>query len=239
MLQIDNEKLQKFEMMKNRFLEKTVIPKENNWKMKSNNEIWLEIVSQVMVVGNSTPHTKFMQRIDLQNDISYDSLLKLASEEEVSKRINSVLLAVGTRYASKELSKSTKTRCLVHNFNEFKGYINGNLGFLNKLTKISNDKLRIDYIMKNLRYLKNKGARDFLMEQGIVKNAIAFDIRVQNILQEMDIQLPKGFAGNPKIYATIEKELLEKVCEPLGISGVMFDRMLYQNYEGCLAIARM
>ena len=60
--------------MKNHFLPETITPKDNNWKMKSNNELWLNVVSQVMVVGNSTPHTKFMQRAELQKAISYDSV---------------------------------------------------------------------------------------------------------------------------------------------------------------------
>jgi len=92
--------------------------------------------------------------------------------------------------------------------------------------------------MKELKYLKNKGAIDFLMELGFVKNALAFDTLVQNVLQEMGIELPKDVAGDSLLYAKIEKEILEKVCKPLEISGVILDRMLYQNYIECLAIAR-
>ena len=80
--------------------------------------------------------------------------------------------------------------------------------------------------------------KSFLNGTRIVKNALAFDTRVQNILQEMGIELPKDFSGNPVLHAKIEKEILEKVCEPLEISGVMLDRMLYQNYIECLAITR-
>ena len=73
--------------------------------------------------------------------------------------------------------------------------------------------------------------KSFLNGTRIVKNALAFDTRFQNILQEMGIELQKDFSGNPVLHAKIEKEILEKVCEPLEISGVMLDRMLYQNYR--------
>lgn len=238
MLVIDNNQLQKFQTMKELFLSKTKVPIKDNWKEMTNNEIWLAIVAQVMVVGRSSPYEKFIKRRDLQNKISYQSLLKITDETELAKTINHVLLVVGTRYASKELSKSIKTKSLVHNLNEFRKYDNGTIGFLNKLTKFQTDKERINYIMKTLKYVKTKGARDFLMELGIIEDALALDVRVQNILQSMGIKLPKNFTSNPTQYARIEEEILKKLCKPLGITGVIFDRMLYQNYEGCLTIAR-
>ena len=89
--------------------------------------------------------------------------------------------------------------------------------------------------MSEIKYIKTKGARDFLMELGIVENAIAFDVRVQNVLQKIGINLPKKFTANPTLYSKIENEILEKICMPLSISGVMFDRMIYQNYNQILS----
>jgi hypothetical protein len=32
-------------------------------------------------------------------------------------------------------------------------------------------------------------------------------------------------------YDEIEQEILENICKPIGLSGIQFDRMLYQNYD--------
>jgi hypothetical protein len=69
------------------------------------------------------------------------------------------------------------------------------------------------------------------MELGLLKNAVAFDVRVRNVLDKMGIKTPKGFENDPKSYDTIESDILTEVCKPLGISGIEFDRMLYQNYD--------
>lgn len=234
MLEITDEILEKFSDLKIRYLEKTVLPKENNWIQKTTNELWFNVIAQVMVVGNSKPFDTFMERLDLQEKISYDSLLKLKTNEEILRQINFVLLAVGTRYASRTLTKSIKAKSLLWNFNKFRKYNNGVTGFLQEITNLSSDIQKIKRLMSELKYIKTKGARDLLMELGIVKNAIAFDVRVINILQKIGVNLPDNFTANPRLYSKIEKEILDKICEPLGISGVMFDRMLYQNYNKIL-----
>jgi len=33
------------------------------------------------------------------------------------------------------------------------------------------------------------------------------------------------------VYKRQEEELLLKVCKPLNLSGIEFDRMIYQNYK--------
>jgi len=69
------------------------------------------------------------------------------------------------------------------------------------------------------------------MELGLVRNAIALDVRVQNVLQKMGVETPTQIASSPRLYDEIENEILTKICRPLGILGVEFDRMLYQNYN--------
>ena len=81
----------------------------------------------------------------------------------------------------------------------------------------------------------SKSSRDLLMELGIVKNAIALDVRVQSILTKVGINIPKGVENNPKIYDEVENDILTKICKPLNLLGVEFDRMIYQNYEGIMS----
>jgi hypothetical protein len=93
------------------------------------------------------------------------------------------------------------------------------------------ERLRMKYVMDCFTYVKSKGTRDLLMELGLVRNAIALDVRVQNVLKKVGIPVPEGLKGNAKLYGKVQDEIIEKICEPLGVSGIEFDRMLYQNYD--------
>jgi thermostable 8-oxoguanine DNA glycosylase len=68
------------------------------------------------------------------------------------------------------------------------------------------------------------------MDLGLVRDAIAIDVRMQNVLKKIGINIPEGIKSNPKLYDKVEEELLSKVCKPLNLSGVEFDKMIYNNY---------
>lgn len=239
MLDVTNEHLEKFEEIKKRFFSKTEFPKENNWKSWTNNDIWLHLITQVIVVGGSAPADKFNENGQLKNNVSYEKLDLIQNKEELKKIINQTLRAVGTRYASSDINKCRKTNALVHNFKIFRSFKNGPKCLLERLSEFqgsNSDKRKIKYLMKILYFIQNKSARDYLMELGLVKNAIALDVRLQNILEFTGVKIPKGFENNPKLYDEIENDILIKICEPLGLSGVQFDRILYQNYKEIMKI---
>jgi hypothetical protein len=241
MLIIDKNHVKKFETVKKLFLSKTELPEQANWKSQTNNDIWLKIITQVIVVGSSTPAHRFNKRPDLQQQVSYNKLIEIASQEALERTINQVLRAVGTRYASSDMSKCRKTKALAHNLQILKGFKEGPKGLLMKLSELnggSSDRQKIRYLMKNFKYMQSKSARDYLMELGVIQNAIALDVRIRTILTKAGINLPKDFASNHKLYDQIEKDLLTHICIPLGLSGVEFDRMLYQHYEDILTILK-
>lgn len=213
------------------------MPKENNWKQWTNDEVWLHIFEQVIVVGNSKPAERFNKDAKIRNQVSYEELAKIREDDELKKIINHVLRSVGARYASSNISKCRKTNALAHNFKVLKSFNDGPKGLLKRLSEFEGpyaDKRKIKYLMKIFKYIQSKSARDFLMELGIVRDAVALDIRVQNIFAKVGVQIPKGFEANPKLYDEIEKDMLEKVCKHLNLSGVEFDRMLYQNYRSIM-----
>jgi hypothetical protein len=226
--------LKQFEKIKQQFLQKTKVPKENNWKSWTNNDIWLHLITQVIVVGSSAPAHKFEENPKLQEQVSYEKLIELADKKEIEIAINRVLRAVGTRYASSDISKCRKTQALAHNLKILKSLKEGPRGLLKRISEFegkNSDIRKIKYLMKIFKYIQSKSARDYLMELGLVKNAIALDIRVKTILEKLSIKIPKGFENNPKLYDQIEKEILNSICKPLNLSGVELDRMLYQNYN--------
>jgi hypothetical protein len=231
MLYVTREHLERFKQIKELFYSKTKVPLKNNWRSRTNNEIWLEIVAQVVVVGRSEPWDGLKENDELRDKIAYENLVQIKSLEELRSTINHVLLEIGTRYVSSDVSKSMKAKALAHNLNVLKRFEQGPREFMMKLAEMKgpdNDKIRIRYVMDCFMYIKNKGARDLLMELGLVKNAIALDARIQAIFQKVGIQMPK-ISGDLKLYEEIENEILTKICKPLGLLGIEFDRMLYQN----------
>ena len=119
------------------------------------------------------------------------------NDDELKRIINHVLLKVGARYASSDISKCRKTHALVYNLKRLKTFKNGPKDFLKKISEIecqNSDKEKIRFLIKNFKYIGSKSARDFLMELGIVKNAIALDVRVQNVLTKVGINIPSGFS---------------------------------------------
>lgn len=229
MLQVTREHLEKFGKIKGLFYHKTKVPLENNWRLRTNNGIWLEFVAQVVVVGNSKPWDRLREDDELRNRIAYENLLQIRSREELVGVINHVLLMVGARYASSNVEKSVKAKALAYNLNLLKSFEDGPKGLMMKLAEMSGpdgDKAKIRYIMDRFMYIKSKGARDLLMELGLVRNAIALDARVQAVFHKIGIPMPK--ITNFRLYEIVENEILTKICEPLGLLGVEFDRMLYQ-----------
>jgi hypothetical protein len=232
MLHASQEQLGKFRQIRDRFYNKTKFPAEDDWQDWNEDDVWWHLVSQVITVGNSLPAQKFEKNTRLKGEVAYEKLVKM-QEADQARTINRILREVGTRYASSSIPKCRKTAALVHNLKALQDK-GGPKMFVKTLSELKGpdaDKKRIECLMRDLQFLKSKSARDFLMELGLLKNAVAFDVRVRNVLDKMGIGTPKGFESDPKSYDAIESDILTEVCKPLGISGIEFDRILYQNYE--------
>lgn len=232
MLQVSPEQIEKFRQIKTLFYDKTRFPIADNWRDWSDDDVWWHLVAQVIAVGNSLPAEKFEKDASSQAKIAYQ---KLANTPETYQAIiiNRVLRDVGTRYASSTLSKCRKTSALVHNLRVMKSH-GGPKNFIKNVSELQGegrDQIRIGYLMDNLQFLKDKSARDFLMELGLLTNAIAFDIRVIKVLNQAGIVTPKNFESKHSSYNEAERDVLTYICKPCGISGIELDRILYQHKD--------
>ncbi len=240
MLRVNNEQLERFRTIKKQFLTKTEVPKPDNWKSRTNNDIWLDLINQVIVVGSSGPSEKFTKDSELRENVSYEKLLQIDNKEKLEKVINRALRTIGTRYASSDIRRCRKTRALVQNFETLKYFNEGPRGLVKLLAQMSefetknSEKLKIKFLMGLFAFLKSKGARDYLLELGLIENAIALDSRVQSVFKSVGISFPEGYETDPTLYDEIEQDILLKICKPLNLSGIEFDRMLYQNKDEIL-----
>jgi hypothetical protein len=74
------------------------------------------------------------------------------------------------------------------------------------------------------------------MSLGVITEAIALDVRLQNVLRKVGIAVPANLATSPRTYDEFERSLLKEVCIPLGLSGIQLDKMIYQNYDDIMAM---
>jgi len=233
-LKISKSQVRQFSHIVEKYKAKSRFPKPNYWKELDNTELWLRMVGQVMVVGSSAGEGRFMDRPDLKKMVSYNALGKMSNQER-GETINFVLREAGVRYASIDIEKCNKTCALIHNYkfiSSFKGGFKGLMQYLSEFKGENAEMDRVNYLMKHLKYVKNKSARDFLMGLGINRNTLALDIRIQNIFNHMGVEFPsQDDLGRKSIYIPTERTIIQKVCEPLAIEPMKFDRILYQNYD--------
>jgi hypothetical protein len=231
--------IDKLRIVKRRFLRKTEVPDPDEWRRCTNNDIWLRFIYQVGVVGGAAPVDFLAANKALRNLVSYSRMKKMSLRTSRAIAINGVLRSAGIRYASADPEKCKKTQALARNFerlDSFSGGPKGLLALLNTFDGPQRDLRRVKYMMKVFPYFKSKSARDFLMGVGLVTQAIALDVRLQNVLNRVGFPVPSSVASNVQVYDQAERRLLTEVCPALGLTGVQFDRMIYQNYEEIMDI---
>ena len=234
-MDITKQHLKKFKGLIDKYQKDTLVPVKDNWQDKDNNELWLWLVGQVMVVGGVAGNDRFQSRQDLKKKLSYSSLSHFTDDNEMQLAINEVLREAGIRYASSDIDKCHKSKALVHNYKFISNYKGGFKGLIKHLTQFKGDNSELDrvsFLTHDFKFLKNKSARDFLMSMGINTNTLALDIRIQNIFRHFDINFPtQAELARKPIYDKTEKEIIEKICKPLNIEPINFDRVLFQHYS--------
>jgi hypothetical protein len=220
-----------------KYLPHTSVPKPGRWRRLDDDANWKHFVMQVGVAGKSAPATMIAERWGKDLGIEIASLRPLPPRER-RKAIHLAIRTCGVRFASASISRCRKTEAIAHNYAFLASWPDGPSGYLSTLGALPDDSPRALRLRKDMTYIKLKGSRDLLADLGLAVDVIALDVRILNVLKALGVDLPKGVTISPSRYEALESELLEKVCRPLGLTGVAFDRVLYQNYpdiqrEGC------
>lgn len=211
------------ESTRNRF------PIRDAWRKLDDDGVWKYIVYQVCVVGSSASYERLVNSDVAQKSLEYDSLIDFDTDKQANV-INKILRDHGVRYASANISKCPKTRALVRNLYFLAQFREGPTGYLTSLSLIQEAE-RIERVMRDLSYIKLKGARDLLAELGLATEVIALDSRVLGILRSYGANVPKDTPTDSGLYHAIQQALLTQVCKPLDLTGVELDRILYWNHQ--------
>ena len=235
MLSIDDKHIARLKWILNEH-QPPELPHPDTWKSKSDDDIWIRVVSQVAVIGNARP-ADLLHQHQYRDTLQWDLVASL-SDEDAAVAIWTVLRKIGSRYAGKSLDKCRPTRSLVFNRNALRDVPGGPKGFLKKIATMEGDSIdKINYVANQLQRIKHKGARDFLTSGfGLVQDHIALDTRVKKCLQHIGIELPADAATNPSTYQQVEDELRCMLCKPLGISLAELDQLLFTFDSEIIAI---
>lgn len=208
-----------------RYKDEVQNPASGSWQSKSDEELWGAVLGQIAVVGSAASGASLKVCISEQGGNWFENLAAMAPKVRL-KAIHRCFRDAGVRYAAEDITKCKKTKAAAYNFDVLVSY-GGPKKYFSNVASIPVESWRIAVVGDDLSYVKNKGARDLLIGLGLVQRAIAFDSRLVSVLEHVGAKLPNDLAMNKPKYKALETELIEKICEPCGISGGYFDRILF------------
>jgi len=201
-----------------------------SWRKCTADELWLRVVSQIVVAGNAAPGYVLLRSEAAKRMLSYSRLKKLSLRSR-RKTVHTVLQAIGTRYIG-ESSRNRKVDATLYNFDALKR-AGGPKRFFKRVAEIeptsgkSATSAKIGFLCENFNFYKKKSCRDTLIELRLATDCLALDQRLRNIMECLGAKVPKSIDRH---YDEIEKELISNVAKPCGLSGGELDRILFQNY---------
>jgi hypothetical protein len=122
--------------------------------------------------------------------------------------------------------RNRKVDAAVHNF-EAPVAAGGPSEFFSQVAAEKGTAGKVKYLGQHLKYYKNKGCRDILIELRLATDCMALDLRIRKILEGVGVKIRGSF---DKQYEQIEAELIHKVACPCGLTGGQLDRILFHNY---------
>jgi hypothetical protein len=122
-----------------------------SWKKRTEDELWLRVLSQVVVAGNAAPGDTLRASTAVRENLAFRRLKKLSPQRR-RKVIHAVLRAIRTRYVGDSVSnpKIDEAR--------------GPKQFFKKVASMKTEKERIKYLSHTLAFYKKKGCRDALID---------------------------------------------------------------------------
>lgn len=212
-------------------------PARDHWMSVDDASLWRKILSQVCVVGNTTPWDNLAASGAPEADLSFSSLTARSQSSQLTT-IHRCLREYGVRYVTKKASTCRKSQALASNLKKLRELPGGAKAYLGGLSKLPDDRNRVYQVKRDWAYIKNKGARDLLIDLDLGRSLIAFDVRVLNVLGAAGMEVPADVQADEAQYEELQKALVKDVCEPASLTGAEFDRVLFRNYDAIIAYLR-
>jgi hypothetical protein len=192
------------------------------WTKWTDDALLRKVLVQVAVIGRAAPG----ERLQRDRKVSVKKLSSFRSTTDLQKYLHKLFSSLEVRFSlGCKWNKDWKATACARNF-EVLREMGGPTKFFCDITKIKSEKQRIKELQDRLYRYGDKGARDTLIELRLAEDCMALDTRIFGVLKKVKVR------ASPKdIYIQIEKELREKVAEPLKIRAALLDRILFKNYK--------
>jgi len=214
-------------------LRKIVRPYKNKitlgkpWNQRTDNDLWIKVLGQIAVVGRAEPGERLQHDPKIKRRVSIKRLKRFRSDADMQKHLHRVFVRVGVRYVGSSWRNDRKAAAGVKNFRRLTE--NGPKKFFAQIAKCKTEEEKIEALQRQLKFYGNKSARDTLIELRLAENCMALDTRIFGVLKKVGVKISPD-----DIYQQVERELIMKVAKPLGISGALLDRVLFQKYDQIL-----
>lgn len=231
MVKVKSAQLQRFRTIWKMFGDGIHPPIPTDFGNLSNDDVWIRVVLQVVVVGRAEP-ARHLKDLKIRRRLAWSGLCRM-NDKEAAKVISGVLRDIGARYAGRDWRTCKKTSALIKNRNYLRTHPGGPRGFLRDAATLKGSSFeRVSFIAERLSYIKQKGARDFLTTGfGLIEDRIALDSRVLGALRHLGLAFPATVASQKALYRELEADLILQICKPLGISGAQLDQLLFRHYK--------
>jgi hypothetical protein len=160
MIVVTEDQLRRIAEIRDAFPDTPLVPPDGAWREASADTVWIRLVSQVVVVGRAAP-AKRLWEPSIRQRIAWERVSTIA-DADAREAIWGVLREIKARYAGRDAGSCRKTAGIMKNRAYLMQFPGGPKVFLETAaTMPGDDQARIDFVIKHLSFIKNKGARDF------------------------------------------------------------------------------
>jgi len=198
-----------------------------SWNLRSDNDLWIKVLGQIAVVGRAEPGERLQHDPKIKRSVSIERLKRFHSDVRLQQYLHGVFVRLGVRYVGRHWRNDRKAAAGVANFRQLAK--DGPKKFFEQIAKCKTEAEKIEALQRRLKFYGNKSARDTLIDLRLAENCMALDTRIFGVLKKVGVRVSPD-----DIYEQVERELIKKVATPLGISGALLDRILFQKYTKIL-----
>ncbi len=208
------------------------------WSQPS--EAWYRLIGQICAIGNS--------RAWIALDPVRDRLTICAIREQNEHGavyVHRILADIGVRFCSRHVTISQKATAIVHNANSrLVADDSGSVCLLDQIEQAGGTpppsgvltafqaKAARKLLIQNVAFFGPKSSSDFLLGLGLANSLLAFDVRILNLLVNLWGYDPSWRTTIHRLesYEQLEADVIERLCQPLGITPLELDRVLFYGY---------
>jgi hypothetical protein len=199
------------------------------WNKRTDDALWRKVLGQIVVIGRAEPGERLQNDRKIARKVSVRKLNGFQNDAALRRYLHELFVKLKVRYVGSNWKKDWKAAASARNFRVLMAAGGPRQFFLKHIANCTTEKERIETLRKDLKGYGNKSARDTLIELRLAENCMALDTRIFGVLKKVGVKVSPD-----DIYQQVERELIRKVAKPLGISGALLDRVLFQKYDQIL-----